>query len=277
MNGKVIMLMVDAMSYDACVEVAGAVEGWVESGEARRQKMRSVLPSLSMPAYESLHTGTTPQVHGILSNNQHEVSRGPHVFGLAHEAGKKTAVVAHSYFSELLVRAPYDAVRDCEVDDESHHIQHGRFYSEFGETKYNACLPGTFDICARGTHLIERFGSDYLFLHAVGPDHVGHVKGGDSAEYRYEIWQVSDALSLFVPRWRAMGYRVLVTGDHGMADVGHHGGTTDQERYVPFWDIGHPRGGIADGIADQTSVATTILDILGVEPAPIMKGPSLAH
>ena len=66
-------------------------------------------------------------------------------------------------------------------------------------------------------------------------------------------------------------------GDHGMADVGHHGGTTDQERYVPFWDIGHPRGGIAEGIADQTSVATTILDILGVEPAPIMKGPSLAH
>ena len=66
MSGKVIMLMVDAMSYDACVEVAGAIEGWVESGEARRHKMRSVLPSLSMPAYESLHTGTTPQVHGIV-------------------------------------------------------------------------------------------------------------------------------------------------------------------------------------------------------------------
>ena len=204
--------------------------------------MRSVLPSLSMP-YESLHTGTTPQVHGILSNNQHEVSRSSRVRACTR-GRKKTAVVAHSYFSELLVRAPYDAVRDCEIDDESHHVQHGRGYSEFGETNYNACLPGTFDICARGTPRIERFGSAYLFLHAVGPDHVGHVKGGDSAEYRYEIWQVSDALSLFVPRWRAMGYRVLVTGDTAWrCGIRWH---QNQERYVPFWDIGHPRGGIAE-------------------------------
>src|SRR5690606_40840612 len=43
--------------------------GWVAAGEARVWKMRSVLPSTSASCYASIHTGVTPQVHGVTGND----------------------------------------------------------------------------------------------------------------------------------------------------------------------------------------------------------------
>ena len=150
MSGKVIMLMVDAMSYDACVEVAGAVEGWVESGEARRQKMRSVLPSLSMPAYESLHTGTTPQVHGILSNSQHEVSRVLTCLGL-HARSVRKPLDKLLVLLRALVRAPYDAVQTVRSMTNPIMSSMAAYSSLVKRSTTHAC--GHTDICARGlTH-----------------------------------------------------------------------------------------------------------------------------
>lgn len=276
MAQKVILILVDAVGYDAAVACMGTVEGYVEAGLARRWKMRTELPSLSAPLYETIHTGTPPVVHGIRSNDYVPLSKGPHVFGVARAAGKKTGAVAHSFFSELYNRSPYDARRDMEVDDEKLNIQHGRFYNEMGYSSFNLHLPSEFDLFTRVTTMIDRHAPDYILLHTFGPDSVGHKFGGESAEYRHEIWAVDNTLSEQLPIWLEAGYRVLITSDHGMTKDGRHGGTSDVERLVPFYDVGNPEGRVAEGIVSQLSVAPTSLAIMGLKAPPEMKAPPLA-
>lgn len=275
MAEKVVFVLVDAIGFDAAVACLGTLEGLVEGGKARRWRMRTVLPSLSVPVYETLHTGTPPHVHGLRSNDLIPLSRGPHVFGVARAAGRVTGAVAHWNFSQMYNRVPYDPVRDIEVDDDSLAIQHGRFYGDERATKANLHLPSEQDVMAKATMLIRRFAPDYLLVHTFGPDSVGHVYGGESREYRYEIWAVDNALADSVPVWREAGYRVLFTADHGMTADGRHGGNSDVERLVPFYDIGHPEGGAAEGIVDQLAVAPTSLARMGLRPPPEMTAPPL--
>ncbi|HWA45416.1 MAG TPA: alkaline phosphatase family protein [Hypericibacter adhaerens] len=270
MAEKVVLVLFDAVGYDAALRDCGTLEGLVEAGLARRWCMRSVLPSLSAPVYETLHTGTPPYVHGIRSNDRVVLSKGPHVFGLAREAGRTTGAVAHYFFSELYNVAPYDALRDMEVDDPSLAIQHGRFYSELGYTKWNLNLPSETDLFTRATLLIRRHCPDYLLIHGFAPDALGHLYGTASVEYHHAVWALDNALAEVLHLWRDEGYRVLVTSDHGQTEDGRHGGTTDAERLVPFYDVGHPQGGVATETVSQLAVAPTLLSIMGVKPPPVM-------
>jgi predicted AlkP superfamily pyrophosphatase or phosphodiesterase len=273
---KVILVLVDAVGYQAALESFGTIESLVEFGLARRWCMRSVLPSLSAPVYETLHTGTPPHIHGIRSNDRVVLSKGPHVFGLLRQAGRPTGAVAHYFFSELYNKAPYEPLRDMEVDDPALDIRHGRFYSEQGYSKANLNLPSNLDLFTRATLMIRRDRPDYLLIHSFAPDSVGHIYGADSKEYRDEIWSIDNAMAEVIHLWREEGYRILVTADHGQTPDGRHGGTTDVERLVPFYDIGNPIGGVAEGIVDQLSVAPTILSILGLRPPPEMRAAPLA-
>jgi bisphosphoglycerate-independent phosphoglycerate mutase (AlkP superfamily) len=163
-----------------------------------------------------------------------------------------------------------------EVDDPALDIRHGRFYSEQGYSKANLNLPSNLDLFTRATLMIRRDRPDYLLIHSFAPDSVGHIYGADSKEYRDEIWSIDNAMAEVIHLWREEGYRILVTADHGQTPDGRHGGTTDVERLVPFYDIGNPIGGVAEGIVDQLSVAPTILSILGLRPPPEMRAAPLA-
>lgn len=275
MSGKVILVILDALGFEAAVENCGWLEGLVETGGARRWRMRTALPSLSAPIYETLHTGTPPQVHGIRSNDRRPLSKGPHVFGVARAAGRRTAAVAHYFFSELYNRSPWEALRDAEVDDSELAIQHGRFYCELGAQKFNLQLPSEHDLCVRATLAIRRHAPDYLLLHSFAIDSVGHLYGANSREYRKQIWMVDNALAEFLHLWREAGYRVLITADHGMTADGRHGGNSEIERSVAFYDVGHPDGGVAEGEVSQLAVAPTILKLMGLEAPPEMREPAL--
>ena len=256
---KVILVLVDAVGFEAARQSFGTIESLVEFELARRWCMRSVLPSLSAPVYETLHTGTPPHIHGIRSNDRVTLSKGPHVFGLLRQAGRPTGAVAHYFFSELYNKTPYEPLRDMEVDDPALDIRHGRFYSEQGYSKANLNLPSNLDLFTRATFMIRRHHPDYLLIHSFAPDSVGHIYGANSKEYRDEVWSIDNAMAEVIHLWREEGYRILVTADHGQTADGRHGGTTDAERLVPFYDIGNPEGGVAEGIVDQLSVAPTIL------------------
>ncbi len=276
MSEKVILVLVDAIGFDVATADCGTLEGLVEAGLARRWRMRSVLPSLSAPVYESLHTGTPPHVHGIRSNDRVVLSQGPHVFGLVRAAGRVTGAVAHYNFSELYNRAPYDPLHDMEVDDPQLDIQHGRFYSEQGYSKANLHLPSELDLFTRASLLIRRHHPDYLLIHSFAPDAVGHIYGANSVEFHHEVWATDNVLAEFLHLWRAEGYRVLFTADHGQTADGRHGGTSDAERMVPFYDVGHPEGGVAEETVSQLAVAPTILSILGIAPPREMRVDPLA-
>ena len=265
---KVVLVMIDALGDAVARAQCGYLMSLVEAGQARLWSMQSVLPSLSMPAYASLHTGTSPAEHGRVSNDLEAMAPAPNVFSVVREAGGTTAAVAERLYALLFNAAPFDDVEHLEVTDGPGWVTYGRFYTEVRHTRFNPSMPGDHDICNSASLLIRRHRPDYLLVHSAAADSVGHAFGADSFEYRHQVWNMDNELALAIPVWRAAGYRVLVTSDHGMSAEGRHGGAEEGMRQVPFWDICGGDGGEVEGAVSQLAVAPTILDLMGL-PIPL--------
>lgn len=276
MSNKVVLVVIDGLKYRTARDHCGFLEGQVESGEARLWRMRAALPSMSAPCYETLHTGLDPAHHGITANSVLRRSNVDNIFSVASAAGKVTAAVAYSWFSVLYNGGPYDPAEHMEVDDPGLSIHHGRFYDDPDRSDFHLAIPSDRDLCAQADRLIAKRAPDYLLLHSLTVDSVGHVHGGASWQYDRAATTVDAALGRHIPAWRKAGYRVLVTADHGFTDSGHHGGAEDIVRDVAFYDIGNPSPGIEDDAVSQRSVAPTVLSLMGVEAPPSMTAPPLA-
>jgi predicted AlkP superfamily pyrophosphatase or phosphodiesterase len=270
---KIILVILDGLGYAKARGYLGNVEGWVAAGEARVWKMRSVLPSVSGPCYASIHTGLWPQRHGVLTNYDHlRRVEQPDIFSQARKAGKTTGAVAHSFFSTYFQRAPFDPVRDLEVDDEGLPIQHGRFYTMASAHRGNLAVPDDRDLFAQVTMIGARFATDYTLVHTCSPDSVGHAFGQDAIEMDTQLYQLDGALSVYLPRWRQAGYEVILTADHGQTPRGHHGGSTDEMRDVPLYYFGDRRGPEPTAVLCQTQLAPTVLTVIGAPLAETMQG-----
>ena len=268
---KVILVLSDALRYDTAVEQMGFLGHLVESKLADLNKVIGELPSMSRPMYETTHTGLPSFEHGVVSNYVVRRSKMPNIFQAARDAGKTTAAVAYSWFSELYNRAPYDMIDDREVDDLSLLIQHGRFYSD-------DAYPDT-ELFATAGMLVRKFNPDYLLIHPMGMDDTGHAYGSDSSEYRIHAIRQDTMLSNLIPEWMERGYNILVTGDHGMNIDKMHGGTTPDVREVPLFVIrpGTPGRGNTNEVVSQLQLAPTICKLLGIPVPETMKHPAIVE
>jgi len=260
--GKVLMVLSDGLRNDVAEQSMGYLEHLVESKQASRYTVVAELPTLSRPLYETLHTGVTVSEHGVTHNRMVRRSRMPNVFEQAVKNGRTTAAAAYYWFSELYIRAPYDYVADREVDDPSQWIQHGRFYTE-------DAIPDR-EVFAAGASLAYRYQPDYLLVHPMGMDYAGTTHGSDSAEYRNNAIFQDMILADLIPRWREMGYTVLVTADHGITNDRMHGGKDPGNRHVPLYLVGaSDKGkGVVASQVYQLQIAPTLCRLLGV-PVPL--------
>jgi predicted AlkP superfamily pyrophosphatase or phosphodiesterase len=258
-SNKVILVLSDALRYDAAVAGMGFLGHLVESRQASLYKVIGELPSTSRPMYETVQTGLPVSQHGILANYIVRRSDKPNIFQLAVEAGKTTAAAAYYWFSELYNRAPYDRLEDREVDDDSLLIQHGRFYTEDD-------FPD-IELFVTAGMLVRKFAPDYLLIHPMGMDYKGETYGADSLEYRNQAIYQDMYMSALIAEWLQLGYTVLVTGDHGINADRLHGGTTPEMREVPLYLIrpGIPGAGDTGEVLSQLQVAPTILKLLDLD------------
>jgi len=271
LSSKLLLIILDGLPYRNWKPFMGNLEGWVQSGEARVWKMRSVLPSTSACCYGSIHTGVTPQVHGILSNEVRFKVEQPDIFGEVSKAGGKTGAVTHSYWSEFFNRYPFDLVRDIEYDEPDSPITHGRFHTMTGYGHANQMTPSDVDLFATLTMLCARFGIDYGILHTCTLDSMGHRFGHDCGEMDHALAAMDAMLAAFLPKWLQMGYEVIVTADHGQTNRGHHGGHDDEMQDVALYYFGKGKGPKHDVLLDQLQLAPTVLKRLGVKIPPTMK------
>lgn len=263
------MVLLDGMRYDTAIEQMGFLYHLVETNQASLFKVISELPARSRPMYETIHTGLPVSKHGIYSNEIVRQSNVPNIFKIARDNGKKTAAAAFSWYSELYIKSPYDIIEDRETDDESALIQHGRFYAydEYPD----------IELFADGCLLMRRFNPDYLLIHAMGADDMGHHFGADSREYRRAAVVQDAILSNQVFDWLERGYHILITGDHGMNEYRGHNGNTPGEREVPLFLIlkDQPGKGDAGEVLSQLQIAPTICKLLGVPVPDSMKNPPI--
>ena len=272
MDRKLLLIILDGVPYGNFRRYFGCLEGWVAEGAARVWKMRAVLPSMSGPCYASIHSGTPPQTHGVLSNGMIRRLDLPDIFGQTRKAGGVTGAVTHSWWSELFNRAPFDFVRDIEYDEpDSVSINHGRFHTMTGYDNINQATPCDADLFATLTRLCLRHGLNYGILHTCTLDSLGHRFGHDCAEMDHGCALMDAMLAGFLPRWLEMGYEVIVTADHGQSLRGHHGGTEDVQRDVALYYFGPAEGPAPTALIDQLALAPTILHRLGAEIPETMR------
>ena len=266
---KVILVMSDALRYDAALKGMGFLGHLVEKGKASLYKIHGELPSMSRPMYETIHTGLPTFEHGIVSNIVVRQSNYPNIFQVTHDSGKVTAAAAYYWISELYNRVPYDPIQDREVDNPQLTIQHGRFYKEDDYPDEECFLSAATLVC--------KFQPDYMLIHPMGMDHNGETYGSDSAQYRNQAIRQDVLLATLAGEWLELGYTILVTGDHGMNNDKIHGGTTEEVRDVPLYII-HPNltgKGNTGEVVSHLQIAPTVLTLLQLAVPVTMRASAL--
>jgi len=274
MQKKLLLIILDGLPWRNARTLMGNLEGWVESNEAHVWRMRAVLPSTSASCYASIHTGVTPQVHGVTGNNTVFKLKQADIFSAVSAAGGKSAAVTHSFWSEFFQRSPFDAVRDIEYDEKDGPIHHGRFHTMAGYGSRNQMTPSDEDLFATLTNLCQRFDVNYGILHTCTLDSMGHRYGHDCTEMDSACFTIDEQLAPFIRRWRKLGYQVIVTADHGQTDRGHHGGNSDLMRDVALYYFGDANPVSTDTPLSQLQLAPTILKLLDVAAPDSMKAPA---
>jgi predicted AlkP superfamily pyrophosphatase or phosphodiesterase len=274
MMKKLLLIILDGVPYRNWVRVFGNLEGWVKSGDAQRFKMSSVLPSTSASCYASIHTGVSPQVHGVTGNDTIFRLSQPDVFSQARKSDLLTGAVTHSFWSEFFNRAPFDPLRDIEYDEpDSQSINHGRFHTMAGYGHNNQMTPSDADLFATLSMLCQRFGLDYGILHTCTLDSMGHRFYHDSPEMDHACFMMDYMLAPWIIKWRDMGYQVIVTADHGQDERGHHGGHDPLQQEFALYYFGDAQAVEGDTSLDQLQLAPTILSLLGATIPDTMKAP----
>lgn len=278
MNNKVILVVLDGLNYQVAHDCMGYLNGLLELNSHAKDnfadkndngidsssaslrtslyKMRCELPSLSRPLYECILTGIRPVESGIVSNDISRLSRHDSIFSLAKSQGKVTAAAAYHWVSELYNRAPYNAVRDRFTHNESLNIQHGCFYHWDHYPDEALFLDAE--------HLRLTHQPDFLLIHPMNIDDMGHKFGLDSQQYRNTARHADILLSHYIPQWRADGYQVLITSDHGMNNDLSHGGILPEEREVPLFVIGE-RFMHQDCHVKQTELCGNVCQLLNLD------------
>ena len=272
MKSKLLLIILDGVPWRNWVRLFGNLEGWVQSGHAQRFKMEACLPSMSGPCYASIHTGVTPQEHGILLNEKRFRIDMPDIFSEIARAGGKSGAVTHSYWSEFFNRYPFDPVMDLEYDEPDGPIHHGRFHTMSGYDHDNQMTPSDVDLFGTLTMLAARHAIDYGILHTCTLDSMGHRFGHDNVTMDVACATADAMLAAFLPQWLEMGYEVIVTADHGQTDRGHHGGHEDLQQEFALYYFGKGKSVRDAGhLLHQTQLAPTILTRSGAEIPGTMK------
>ncbi|WP_075997951.1 alkaline phosphatase family protein [Salaquimonas pukyongi] len=275
MKNKLLLIVLDGVPWRNFRRLFGNLEGWVDSGEAQVTRHRACLPSVSGPCYATIHTGVEPQIHGIFSNEVRFRVAQPDIFSEVAKAGGKSGAVTHSYWSEFFNRHPFDYVRDIEYDEAEGPIHHGRFHTMTGYNHDNQMTPCDADLFATLTMLCLRHGIDYGILHTCTLDSMGHRFGHDNTPMDHACCAMDAMLAAFLPKWREMGYEVIVTADHGQTDRGHHGGREDLQQETALYWFGKAKLkkelAASGSVIDQRQLAPTILKHLGVAIPSTMK------
>ncbi|SHI21334.1 Metalloenzyme superfamily protein [Sporobacter termitidis DSM 10068] len=269
---KLIFVLVDGLRCDTAFRHMGFMEHLLEMGAASRYRVRSELPSMSRPIYETLMTGMPVLEHGIFSNEVSRLSKEENLFGLARENGLTTAAAAYCWFSELYNRAPFNPVTDRLQLDADLPIQNGLFYFK----DVTGAYPDSH-LIADAEALRQRFNPDFLLVHPMNTDDAGHKSGSDSSDYVKSVIMIDYILSNTIPIWLGSGYTVLVTGDHGINPWGWHGGNGDDERLVPLYIMGPAAAGgdFSETEIPQRMLAPLCCDLLGIPRGKKMLQPAL--
>lgn len=256
---KVILVVLDGLNFETARSRMGFMHNLVEMKKAQFYKVIASLPTMSRPLYETILTGTNSIEHGITNNNINRRSKEESIFSIATKKGLKTGAAAYHWVSELYNKSPFNYIEDRIQNNPTQNIQNGMFY-------YDDTYPDSH-LFLDGEYIRKTYNPDFLLIHSMGIDDIGHKYSSESKEYRKKAIEVDTILSNLIPIWIEEDYHIIVTADHGMNKDHGHGGIEDDERLVPMWTIGESFVYNTCEQVNQLIIAPTICKILGINPS----------
>ena len=262
--GKVIFVMVDALGYETATKRAGYLEHLVTHNKAAKYKMQGDLPAASRPMYETLMTGLPAWMHGVTMNDVVRESRCENIFSLCKKQGLVTAAAAFGWICELYTgKYPFDPYTDRILDQPRGNLDCGIFYQ-------NCDYPDS-ELYADGEYLRKKYHPDFLRIHPMNVDTIGHGYGCLSKENQGAADASFQQIARLCEDWREDGYDVIVTGDHGMDTLGLHGGNEAVQRDVPLYILSDQvkKGDFTDHEISNLQAAPLVCRLLGI---PLSEG-----
>lgn len=266
--GKVIFVLVDALGLDVATKHCGFLEHMAEAGQAAKYRLVGELPSLSRPMYETLLTGLPVWKHGTTANEVCRRSRAENLFSMTRKAGLVNACAGYGWLLEMYGDRPLPFLvnRDRYCLDGSGDIMHGIFYNSDEYPDSHLYSDGDF--------LRRQYRPDFLMIHPMGVDDMGHRFGALSKEYAMQAAYSCVQIATRWEEWQQDGYQVVVTGDHGMDHLGLHEGNERIQRETPLYILSDQvQGGDFSGSEPVSSldVAPLLCRLLGIAPADGMQ------
>jgi len=261
-QNKVIMILCDGMRSDTAFKEFGYVNSLCNNCNIG-VKTTSIVdnPSVSKTNYETLHTGVPSLIHGITSNLVQDKSKMErNVFRDLTKADKTTAVVGSSWFYDLYGKDKYLYIKHKELNnDNGEDITYGRFFSDDIPDVVDDSSEGLAHTFQISEFLIYKYHPDYLLIHVMTPDDVGHANGIGKA-YCKAVSKIDSVLGATLPRWFDIGYDVIITSDHGMDANHNHGGSKCDEMRAPLYILSKKGWSINGDKFKHTDIAPLILN-----------------
>ncbi len=264
---KTIFVLLDGCGFGVGERNLGYAEHLIEQGLGAKYRVLGELPSMSRPIYETLLTGLPVCRHGISNNLVVRRSNCISVFDLCRKNGLKTAASAYHWISELYVKSPFHYAKDRIQLQSNSSIEDGIYYFEDSYPDSHVFADAEF--------LRERSNPDFLLIHSMNIDDAGHRFTSDSREYETATAKANIVLSSCLPQWLEQKCSVLITADHGMNEVGLHGGNTELQRDAPLYLFANDvlPGDFSSKHISQLYIAPLLCHLLGIKPSDEMKNP----
>ncbi|KAG7397713.1 major facilitator super transporter protein [Phytophthora boehmeriae] len=252
----------------------------VSSGRALGYVAHASVPTVTMPRLKALVTGKAPAFIDILKNfNSAALADDGNLVTLLAASGKRIVFYGDDtwlkLFPETFQRSDGTSgfyTRDTvEVDNNvTRHLK-----EELDPTMQNE----------------KSSDWDALVLHYLGLDHVGHLRGPRSSMMQEKLQEMDGVVQLVVHSVREQDERrmatnntakpslILLCSDHGMSEVGNHGGATLEESSALLMFLrgdGRPLHSSANNAygqkRSQVDLVPTISSLFGLPIPPYSTG-----
>ncbi|KAJ8262471.1 hypothetical protein GJAV_G00166840 [Gymnothorax javanicus] len=223
---KVVIMVIDAFREDFIFGPKGPLHmpytrHQVEWGSSHSFVAKARAPTVTMPRIKALTTGSIPGFIDVVMNLNSPVLLEDNLLWQAKTAGKRIIFYGDDTWVKLFPKhfMEYDGTTSFFVSD----------YTEV-DNNVTRHLDST----------LVRDDWDVLILHYLGLDHIGHLSGPYSSLIGPKLLEMDNILkkihsSLISKETEGSLPNLLVLcGDHGMSEIGSHGGSSDPEINTPL-------------------------------------------
>ncbi|XP_016990044.1 GPI ethanolamine phosphate transferase 2 [Drosophila rhopaloa] len=207
------------------------------------------IPTVTMPRLKSITTGTLSNFIDIVLNVGHSEQLQD---SLLHRLNQRNKVATFAGDHTWLRLFPSKFTRHAENQDS--------FY-------VNDFYEGDRNVTKTMESELEQSDWSLLILHYLGLDHIGHVEGNASPRVPLKLKEMDEAVQKILDHKNFPNYFLMMTGDHGMADGGGHGGNTPAETLVPLYLYSNNCSKATSGTKryNQIDLAPTLSVLMSVE------------